>query len=202
LIRNAVPVADVESAPPADPAAVGLDPSKPLIVFIGRLSAEKNVGKFIDALSIVLSQHDAVAVICGDGPLRDDAHAQAAALVAARRIAFTGFATDAWSWLRRANVFVSVSSFEGNPNAVAEAMAAGCPVVVSDIPAHREFLDGESALFVDAASVSSIADGMLRALTDIEESRRRAGVAHAIAAQWTAPKIAQQYASLYEEVAR
>ncbi|MCU1228901.1 MAG: hypothetical protein JWO97_1785 [Acidobacteria bacterium] len=202
LIRNAVPVADVEAAAPADPATLGLDPWKPLIVFIGRFSAEKNVGKLIDALSIVLPRHDAVAVICGDGPLRDDAHARAATLVAARRVAFAGFATDAWSWVRRANVFVSVSTFEGNPNAVAEAMAAGCAVVVSEIPAHREFLDGDSALFVDASSAESIADGLSRALTEVDESRRRAKVARAIAAQWTAPNIARQYAAVYEEVAR
>ncbi|MEA2571423.1 MAG: hypothetical protein QOI24_3424 [Acidobacteriota bacterium] len=202
LIRNAVPVAEVEAAAPADPASVGLDPAKPLIVFIGRLSAEKNARKFIDALSIVLQRHDVVAVICGDGPLRDDVRAQAAPLIAARQVAFTGFATDAWSWLRRANVFVSVSTFEGNPNAVAEAMAAGCPVVVSDIPAHREFLDGDSALFVDPASRESIALGLSRALTGVDESRQRANAAHAIAVQWTAPKIAQQYAAVYEEVAR
>jgi glycosyltransferase involved in cell wall biosynthesis len=202
LIRNAVPVAEVEAAAPADAASVGLDPSKPLLVFIGRLSEEKNVRKLIDALSIVLPKNDAVAVICGDGPLLDDARAQAASLISSRRVAFTGFATDAWSWLRRANVFVSVSKFEGNPNAVAEAMAAGCPVVVSEIPAHREFLDGDSAIFVDPASVESIADGLSLALTDIDESRRRANIAHAIAVQWTAPSIAQQYAAVYEEVAR
>jgi glycosyltransferase involved in cell wall biosynthesis len=202
LIRNVVPLDRIEQAQLADPSSVALDPQRPLIVFAGRFSVEKNVDTLIDALAVVLPRHDAAAVFCGDGPLLADARIRAAALVDDGRVAFSGFATDVWSWLRRANVFVSVSRYEGNPNAVVEAMAAGCPVVVSDIPAHREFLDASSALFVDGESVESIVEGLSRALTDRDASLRRASAARSIAVQWTAPKIAQQYADIYEEVAR
>ena len=52
------------------------------------------------------------------------------------RVIFAGFVDDVASWLKRAGAMVAVSRFEGHPNAVLEAMAAGLPVVVGRLPDH------------------------------------------------------------------
>ncbi len=57
-------------------------------------------------------------------------------------------AASVWALMKKASVFVSLSAYEGCPNTVMEAMACGCPIIVSDIPEHREILDEQSALFV------------------------------------------------------
>ena len=60
-----------------------------------------------------------------------------------------------WPLLKRADFLVSTSLFEGEPNAVLEAMECGCPLVVSDIPAHRELL-GEDALYAAPGEAGAI----------------------------------------------
>ena len=81
--------------------------------------------------------------------MRAAVEAAVAGLGLADRVRLVGFVPDAWAWMKRASVLVSPSLFEGHPNVVLEAAACGCPLVVSDIPAHREFLDGENAVLVD-----------------------------------------------------
>jgi len=62
--------------------------------------------------------------------------------------------------MKTASVSVSVSHVEGMPNAVIEAMAARCPLVVSEIPQHREILDDASARFVPLDDARATADAI------------------------------------------
>ena len=79
-------------------------------------------------------------------------------------------------------------------------MACGCPLVVSDIPEHREFLDEQSALLVDPDLPAAIADAILDVLSAPEAAARRAEVAWAKVLHWSIPAIARRYAQVYEEV--
>ena len=97
-------------------------------------------------------------------------------------------------------MLVSVGFFEGRPNAVLEAMACGCPLVVSDIPAHREFLDEGSALLVSPEVPAAIAQAIGSVLTAPDDAARRAKEARAKAAQWSNQAMARQYAHVYQEV--
>jgi glycosyltransferase involved in cell wall biosynthesis len=95
---------------------------------------------------------------------------------------------------------VSPSRFEGNPNIVLEAMAAGCPVVVSDIPAHREILDDEAALFVNPDDGRALADRIVSVAADPQSASRRARAARARVERFTLPQIATQYMAVYRDV--
>ncbi|TLZ45503.1 MAG: glycosyltransferase family 4 protein [Methanobacteriota archaeon] len=68
------------------------------------------------------------------------------------------------SYLAASDVFVYPSPWEGSPNAVMEAMAAGLPVVVSDIPAHREIVEHGKTGFIarDPQSMTRFADTLER----------------------------------------
>ena len=69
-------------------------------------------------------------------------------------------------WYQAADTFVFPSVKEGFGLVVLEAMAAGLPVVVSDIPVFREFLDRGEALLSRAGDSASLARAMRRAVTD------------------------------------
>jgi len=71
---------------------------------------------------------------------------------------------DWWRWLGAASGLLSMSRYEGNPNAVLEAMAGLCPVILSDIPGHCEIADTSSALFVPVDDAQMLVDRNRRSL--------------------------------------
>lgn len=117
------------------------------------------------------------------------------------RVLMPDMIPSVWSALKRADLSVSISRFEGQPNAVLEAMACRCPLVVSDIPAHREFLDDKAALLVPRFDdPESVSNALLAALDDRDAALRRSEEAWRRVQGWSIPLIAQQYEGLYAEV--
>jgi glycosyltransferase involved in cell wall biosynthesis len=201
VIPNAIPRAEIARASTADPAELELSSSCRLIMFAGRFSAEKNVGIMMEALMKVLADMpDATALLAGDGPLLADAERVATDPRNRDRIRTPGYLDDGWRWMKRADVFVSVSRFEGHPNAVLEAAACGAPLVLSDIPAHRAMFDERSALFAQWDDAGSIAAAIQTTLGDADAARRRAESARAAVAGLDVASIASRYDDLYRQV--
>ncbi len=200
VIPNGLPLNEIEAARPVGPEESGLVPEESVVLFVGRFSPEKNLETLRLALRYVVSRPRTVAVLCGEGPLRPQIERQLAEDGIGDRVRLPGYVGDVWRWMKRANVLVSVGFFEGHPNAVLEAMACGCPLVISDIPAHREFLNEESALLVDAHAPAAIAQAIASVFTAPEAAARRAQNARAKAAQWSSRAVARQYVQVYQEV--
>jgi glycosyltransferase involved in cell wall biosynthesis len=118
----------------------------------------------------------------------------------AERAIVPGYVANLWQWLKRADVFVSVSHYEGCPNTVLECMASGCPLVVSDIPAHSEILDRAMAVLVDPNSPAAIAEGVLSVLRNRDEAVFRSQRALATVRQWSQDSIAREYEKVYAAV--
>jgi glycosyltransferase involved in cell wall biosynthesis len=200
IIPNAVPVDEIDTAPAELPASLGIRRDHAVVVCIGRLDPEKNIERIFDALSEVLRRPGTLGIFCGDGPLRAAIRDRISERGLAGRLLAPGYIPDLWPVLKRANVVMAGSTFEGRPNAVIEAMAAGRPLVVSDIPAHREILDETSALWVDACDAASMAAGVLAALDDPEAAKRRAAAARARALRWSTDSVAAEYDRVYRLV--
>jgi glycosyltransferase involved in cell wall biosynthesis len=200
IIPNAVPVSEIETAVPEEDGAIELPPGHALVLVVGRLSPEKNLQNLVRALRILASSRPIVADFCGVGSGEPDLRRLAAQEGLERVIRFRGFVSPVWGWMKRADVFVSVSFYEGQPNAVLEAIAAGCPVVLSDIPAHRELLDERGALFVDPSSPASIAAGLQQCLEQRDGAAQRAALARREVTECSADEVARRYRTVYEEV--
>jgi glycosyltransferase involved in cell wall biosynthesis len=200
VIQNGIPLEEIERAGPADPAAHGLAGDRPLVTFVGRLDEGKNVGTVLDVLARVTREGPAEALLCGDGTLLAAARERLAREGLGERVRAPGYVGDVPSVLKRAAVFLSLSRYEGMPNAVMEAAAAGCPIVLSDIPAHRKVLTEGEALFVPAEDVDAASDAVLACLRDPGAAKERAARARVRAEGWSLQAAARAYASLYDEL--
>jgi glycosyltransferase involved in cell wall biosynthesis len=200
VIPNALPLQAIERAVPVPAAELGGRPGQKILLYVGRFDKEKDLESLVRALGRVARNHKVVAFLCGDGPMRPAVERMIHKEGLSGRVFLPGYVLDPWSWMKRADVFVSVSLFEGMPNTVIEAMACGCPVVVSDIPQHREILGEDEATFVLPGDSDSIASGITRFLGDPGEAGRKALCAKERASRWSIPTMAERYERVYQEI--
>jgi glycosyltransferase involved in cell wall biosynthesis len=200
IIPNAVPLTEIDRTPAAGPERTGCSSGTKLVLFAGRLTAEKDPETLVQALVPALARPDVVAVIAGDGPLRERLSGLVHRLRLGDRVRLAGFVDDIWAWMKRADVFVSPALFEGHPNAVLEAMACRCPLVVSDIPPHREFLDASSARLVPPGNAGLLGAAIDDVLTSRDAAARRASEASRIVRKWSLEEIGRHYDRTYREV--
>jgi glycosyltransferase involved in cell wall biosynthesis len=199
LIRNALDPGLTIAAPHL-PAGVTVADGSALIVYAGRLVADKGLRVLLQALPRVRRDVPAVAVLCGIGPLERDLRQLAQDLGIADMVIFPGFVHDMFALLRRADVFVSVSLAEGSPNAVQEAMACGTPVVLSDIDAHRALADTRAAVFVDGRDATAVADALIACLRDRPVARARAAHAQTLVRASSPDAMGADYDAIYRHV--
>lgn len=196
VVPNALPLDEIAAAP-RDGRNFG---AAEVLLFAGRFDPAKNLDNLVDALAQVVRERDAVALLCGEGPLENDLRARIARAGIADRIRLLGFTDRVWSLMKRADVLVAASWFEGHPNVVMEGAACGCPLVLSDIPAHRQCFGEDAALFADPADPAALAAAIRRTLDDRAAASLRAGRARMAAAAWSVESTATAYLDVYRKV--
>jgi glycosyltransferase involved in cell wall biosynthesis len=196
IIRNGLsPISIIE---PID--SLGLKNHR-LILAASRLSYEKNIGILVESLENTLKiLPDHHAVIFGDGPEKSKNETIIKKSKVADRIHFGGYTESLYWWFQNSECFISTSLFEGNPNVVLEGAASGCPLVVSDIPAHREFLDNDSALFSIPHNSHGFTQALLETILNPDASAERARRAKLIADELTISAAALEYTELYAKI--
>lgn len=198
VIPNAI-VTDRDNIVPDEVAHL---PSAKLLLSAGRFSEEKNIDGLIAGIDRALDRlPDHQAIIFGDGHLREAVYAQVSSARNAARIFLPGFTEHLGFWRQRSDVFVSVTHQEGSPNVVLEAASEQCPLVLSDIPGHRECLSKDAAIWVDKDSPETIADGICKVALDRELAQRLAANAHADVSRYTLESAVDQYCQTYSALA-
>lgn len=198
VIRNVIPFEELAARSQVPQSSVT---KRPLVVIAGRYSEEKNLLVLLEALDRVFARLPAAqAMFFGAGPMRGALERTRDRLPSAGRIEICDYTDNLAAWLSNADAYVSVSRFEGNPNTVLEAMACGCPVVASDIAAHREILDESLSRLVPCDSVSAIAAAIADVLNDSQAARLRATKARKTLHRYDADTICREYLDLYFEL--
>jgi len=202
VVRNGLPLEELAAVQALGPEESGLPPDQKLVLFAGRLAPQKNLENMLVAFREVLQRQPATLVVCGEGYQRPEVERWVRETGLAAHVRLLGYLPEQqlWRWMKRADVFVSVSFYEGMPNAVQEAMACGCPVVVSDIPEHREFLDEANARLAPPRAPGLIAAALCEVLADPAAARVRAERARQKALQWTILNMARGYDQVYRDV--
>jgi glycosyltransferase involved in cell wall biosynthesis len=145
--------------------ALGLADDTVAFLAVGRLTQQKN---YSFMLQRVAETPGIVLLIAGDGALREQLERAALDLGVGERVRFLGAVTRpvVGELLAAADVFIQTSAYEGQSNAVLEAMHAALPIIVGDIPTQRETLCDEAgepvAILAPFADPQAWLDGMAR----------------------------------------
>jgi GalNAc-alpha-(1->4)-GalNAc-alpha-(1->3)-diNAcBac-PP-undecaprenol alpha-1,4-N-acetyl-D-galactosaminyltransferase len=131
--------------PPGLPAhARRMHRERKVLLSLGRLSAEKQVGKLIRVFAALAGAYaDWDLHIYGDGPLKAELNAQVALAGLSGRIVLHGVTAQPWAAMAAADAFAMTSRYEGFPNAMLEAMGVGLPCIAFDCPSGPRELSGE-----------------------------------------------------------
>ncbi|MCB2186667.1 MAG: glycosyltransferase [Deltaproteobacteria bacterium] len=143
----------------------GVAPDRPLVGLVGRLDPVKDHATFMEAAALVSRRHpEAVFVAVGGGPAayRGELEGKARGLGLEGRMIWAGQERDMPAVYSALDLHCSASAAEGLPNAVAEAMSAGVPSVVTDVGDSR-VLVGDTGAVVPPGDPAALA-GALNAL--------------------------------------
>lgn len=172
---------------------------KPRLLFVGRLSYQKNLTQLLDALDGISDQFTTTLV--GDGELRADLEAHAKKLNL-KNITFAGFASGATlrTYYEKADIFVLPSEREGMPLVLLEAMAAGLPIVATRVTGNKDVVKhNKNGLLVPYGNASALRAALLKlgASKSLYRSMSRTAAAMALTFTWTA--VRERFASIYPQ---
>jgi glycosyltransferase involved in cell wall biosynthesis len=199
----------VEPAPPSDLtrpallAELNCPPDAKLIGVVSRLWVQKRVKDLIWAADLLRVLHNNLRLlIIGDGPERSALERFARLASDLDHIRFLGHRNDVWRIMPHLDCFWNGSGYEGQPNAVMEAMAAGVPVVASDIPGNRELVvDGETGFLVPIAGRAARARATDRIFTDPDLAARLGAAARArMTSEFNVARNVEAHAAMYREL--
>lgn len=174
------------------------------LIDLAGIQPHKNHVTIVRGLAILRGRgHDVRLRIIGDGPEVADLFRIASDLGVAAQVDWYG---AVWrreivaSLLRTSDIFVSASRFEGTPLTALEAMQASLPLVLSDIPAHRETSDGAASFFPadDAEQFAARVEELL----DADVRARRGRDALERLSHFSVERFATGYLQVYHSPAR
>jgi glycosyltransferase involved in cell wall biosynthesis len=194
--------------------SLGLNPDRPLVLFVGFFSQDKQPRLLFDAWLQLRDQYgiDASLVYVGatksdyyevDESLAGGMRADADARGVGDRLTFTGSLHDVHEYFRLADVFVLPSRREGLPVALMEAMSCGLPCVASNLPGATDTLieDRVSGLLVPPHDVAAFTAAINVMLTDTARAARMGAAAREfVAARFGAETIAARWLANYRIV--
>ena len=139
-----------------------------IIGSIGRLTEQKAYEYLLRAFNIVLKDSpNTKLIIVGEGNLRESLEKLSRNLQIEDRVIFTGIRQDIPNLLRLFDVFALSSLWEGQPITIMEAMAAGKPIVVTDVGGNREILGQDKyGLIVPPKQPVALAKAISKVLSD------------------------------------
>jgi glycosyltransferase involved in cell wall biosynthesis len=147
---------------------LGLDPARRYVVCVARFHPVKDHATLLHAFAAVAAaRSDVDLLLAGDGQLRPDLERLAAAAGIGPRVRFLGVRSDVPQLLKACDVFALASVSEAASLTLMEAMAAGLPVVVTDVGGNPEVVrDGHEGRLVPRGDAGAMAAALLGVLDD------------------------------------
>lgn len=145
----------------------GVPEGRPFGLFVGRLVKEKNLPCLLRALATLDPAQRPWIALAGHGPLHDSLDTLRHELGLEGDVRFLGERDDTARLMQAADFLVLPSMMEGMSNVLMEAMAAGCPVIASDVGGNPELVeDGVTGLLFPDNDHARLAEAILRLTGD------------------------------------
>ena len=201
IIGNGIPFSAFEEAVPRSHGKF----AALRIAMIARMNTEsKNHRIFLRAASVLIRQFpNAEFLLAGDGPLRSSLELEAKELGIADRVLFLGDCRDIPAILATADISVLPSASESLSNAVLESMAAGVPVVASNVGGNPELISGDRGILVSPGDPNEVARAVKMLLENPELRARFAGNGQSfVRSRFAIDAVRRQYEELYRDLLR
>ena len=197
VIPNGVPLDRFRTAEPLRRCDVLPDDGAPLLVFTARLEPAKDHATLLRALAKVPR---ARLLLVGDGELKASLEALAASQGIRDRVHFLGRRADVSNLLKMADLYVHSSHWEGFGIAAVEAMAAGLPVIASDVPGLAEVVGKAGVLFPSGDS-EALAAHITSLLSSPSRRRELAAAGQLRAQEFSIDRSVDEYLEIYRAAA-
>lgn len=139
-----------------------------VILAAGRFSYQKDFDTLLHSFALVRKKIDSRLIILGDGEDRERLYELAKKLEISEYCDFPGFTNEIFSFMRKSDVFVLSSRYEGLPGVLIQALICGCKVVSTDCPSGpREILHkGRFGDLVEIGNSRNMAKSILNSFND------------------------------------
>jgi len=179
------------------------DPSRPIVISVGRLDLPKGFPDLIRSFVAVRQANpNAVLVIAGDGPMSEELDALVRDLHLEGTVFLLGQRNDVPRLLQAADLYVSSSHWEGLPVSILEAMASGLPILATEVGDIPYVVVPEAGLLIPPHQPEQMAEKIISLLSDPEKMKGMGAAARAHIQRNYSPgvwvhKLLSLYASVY-----
>jgi len=181
---------------------LGIGPERFVVGWFGRMTAVKRTPDLLAALAALRGRGvDAALLLVGDGTDREQLEWLAHERGLARHVYFLGYQQEVAPWYAVADVVALTSVNEGTPVTIIEALAAGRPVVATDVGGVSDVVrDGEDGFLVPSGDTSSLAERLARIAADPALGERLAASGRArVRERYSVARLIDDIDRLYRE---
>ena len=202
-IANGVDAQFYREATPADLTAYGIPPGSNTLLFVGRLDEQKAPFDLLRACESILTERQSMHLLMvGDGPLQAEIIQWTQQHHLAHCIHLAGFQNDIAGFYQAADCLVLPSHWEGMPNVVLEAMAAGLPVIATDVEGSCEIVEHKkTGLLVPPNNIQALTEAIINQAENLNLMREYADLAqHIVVKEFTHEAVVRKYTDLYQSL--
>lgn len=193
VIGNGIDVQKFQHAKPVSRESAGVSNSNCVLLYVASLQPRKD---HINLFRAMVHVSDADLVLVGDGELRAQLERATETLGITRRIHFLGRRRDVAELLKMADIYVHPPAFEGFGIAAAEALAAGKPIVATNVPGLAQVV-GDAAVLVPPSDPVALAAQISALVKSREEQERLGNAARRRAPIFSIENTVSAYIDLY-----
>ncbi|MFA6061105.1 MAG: glycosyltransferase [Gallionella sp.] len=182
----------------------GIAQDRPVLLFLGRVAHEKNIGFLLKAVACVKKEiADVLFVIAGEGPARTALEQESKSLGLSDNVQFIGYLdrdSELNDCYRAADIFIFASRTETQGLVLLEAMAQGTPVVSTAELGTLDVLKNGAGVWIAKEELVDFSEKIIRMLTDSEARNSLGAVGREYAHEWSASRQAERMTEFYSTV--
>ena len=176
LIRSGIDISEYQSVQcdrMAVRASLGITNGGPVVAMVACFKPQKAPLDFVKTARLVIDEHERVEfLLVGDGVLRSNIKELAEELKISDKVHLAGWRKDVPEIMNSIEILVLTSLWEGLPRVLPQAMAAGVPVVASDVNGSREAIhDGVNGFIIEPHDIQGMARRILYLLKHPDVAR-------------------------------